>query len=264
MSIIGVDWDFALLEELIDARGEDVIVETGIACTCRNGDLYASTLERHNALAASRRLNCVTCQGDGYIYRNARYVRGLITSIDPGRNKQLIELGIAIPGDAVFSPTLSDVHVGDLDKITFLFSQIVNEGQVIMRGASHLGENAQISTDLTVAEDRLWYSADYAIWCEDEDGVVYSQHADFELDAKKIRWVGNTQPNVGKLYTLKYSGYPEWVVYSQPFLRSEGRRNLGNRVLIRKKHVHYMTGSQADTVETRVNEEAAFTTRTKI
>ncbi len=259
----GIDWDFAKLDELIEDRGDDVIVETGVACTCRNQDLYASTILRENSPASFRRLNCAQCQGDGFFYRNARCVRGLITGLDPGRNKVLFEAGYAIPGDSTFSPERSQEQIADFDKITFMESQDLNEGQVIMRGAAHMEENAQIPTDLTVDEDRLWYVAECAIWCEDEDGVVYSQDADFEFESKKIRWIGS-RPAEGKLYSVRYTGFPEWIVYAQPFLRIDNGRSLGRRVLLRKKHVHFNTGSQAATPSERQIEQEEFTSGVKI
>lgn len=263
MSLINVDWDFSLLDELIEARGDEVVVETGVACTCRNQDLYASTILYQNSPASFRRMNCEQCQGDGFIFRNPRCVKGLLTSLDPGRNKVLIESGYAIPGDSVFSPGRCADDIADFDKITLLVPQNLNEGQVIMRGAAHMEENAQIPTDLATNEDRLWYVADTSVWCEDEDGVVYVQNGDFVFESKKIRWVGS-QPAVGKLYTIKYTGYPEWIVYAQPFLRFDRGRSLGRKVLLRKKHVHFNTGSQAATPAERAEEADEFTSGVKI
>lgn len=260
MSLINVDWDFALLEEFIQARGDNVVIETGVACTCRNNDLYASTILRHNSPASFRRMNCERCQGDGFIFRNARIVKGLITGIDPGKNRSLIDSGYAMSGDMVFSPSLSQGHlIGDFDKLTFSFPEEISDGQVIMRGAAHLEDNALVPTDLTTSQDRLWYVADCAIWCEDEDGIVYKQDADFTLSDKKITWIGK-QPAEGKLYVLKYMGYPEWIIYTQPFIRYDRNRSLGKRVLLRRKHVHFNTGSQAATPEARQQEEVTLTT----
>lgn len=257
------NWDFAKLEELIQARGEDVIVETGLACTCRNGDAYGSMIERQGEPASYRRLNCDKCQGDGFIYRNARCVRGLVTSVDPGKHKKLIEAGYVVPGDAVFSPSMTETMISDFDKVTFQFAQPVNEGQVILRGSAHMEDNAQMPLGLDEAEDRLWYVASCAIWCEDEDGVVYSEGADFEFESRKIRWIGN-QPRVGKLYTLKYWGFPEWIAYASPFLRFDRNRSLGIRVIIRKKHVAFNNGSQAATPQERQAEQMTFTSGVEI
>jgi len=263
MTLRYADWDFDLLEEFIQERGDDVIVETGVACTCRNGDLYASTIERNGAPASVRIMNCQKCQGDGWIYRNARVIHGLITSIDPGRDKRLLDIGYAIPGDAVFSPSIAIRNLADFDRITLLYPSPINEGQVILRGAAHLEENAHIDTDLEENEDRLWYMAACSIWCEDEDGVVYTQNADFVLDDRKIRWEGG-RPAVGKLYTIKYFGYLEWIIYAQPFQRVDNARTLGPRLLIRKKHVAFLTGSDADTPAKRTEEQRVFTTKVKI
>lgn len=263
MSLRGVDWRFDLLDELIEARGEIVVVETGVSCTCRNGDLYGSTIEREGKPGSWRKLNCPSCQGDGYVYRNARCVRGLVTNVESGKNKKLIESGYAIPGDAVFSPERSEQFIGDFDKVTFQFPEPVNEGQVILRGAAGMDENAQIQTDLEDNEDRLWYVAETAIWCEDEEGHVYNQDVDFEFESRKIRWIGNT-PDKGSLYTIKYWGIPEWIVYAHPFIRVDRDRSLGSRVLIRKKHVAFLTGNQAATPAEREAEASAFTKETKI
>jgi len=263
MSFRNIDWDFGKLEELIEARGEEVIVETAVSCTCRNGDLYASMIEREGSPASYRRFNCSKCQGDGWIYRNARLVLGLVTGVDPGKDKALIEGGYAIPGDAVFSPSLEESTIADFDKITLLFALPLNDGQVVMRGAAHLEENAHINTDLATDEDRLWYMADCNIWCEDEDGSVYTQDADFEFEDRKLRWIGN-RPLVGKLYTIKYFGFPEWIVPNQPLQRYDRGRGLGSRVLLRKKHVAYQTGSKADTPAKRQEAQRAFNTKVEI
>ena len=264
MSLRAVDWDMGRLEELIEARGEDVIVETAVACTCRGGGTDVSLIEREGTPASYRRFNCRKCQGDGWIYRNARIVLGLVTGVNPGRDKHLIEGGYATPGDSVMSPSLN-THptLTDFDKVTFLFAEPVNEGEVKMRGAAHLEDNVHTDTDLTVDEDRLWYIATCSIWCEDEDGLVYVQDGDYVLEDRKIRWIGS-QPAVGKLYTIKYMGYPEWIVYSQPFQRFDRNRNLGPRVILKKKHVAFQSGSHADTPATRQEEQQTFTSKVKI
>jgi hypothetical protein len=263
MSLLVVDFDFARLEELIEARGDTVILETAVACTCRNGDLHSALILREGKPANQRSLSCPQCQGDGFLYRNARRVSGLITSLDPGRNRQLYEMGYAVPGDATFSPSLRAGVVTDFDKITFCTPAPTNEGQVIRRGGHTFEDNVQYVTDLETNEDRLWYRPSCAIWCEDSNGVVYSQGADFVFENKKIQWTGN-QPDLGTLYTLKFTAYLEWVAYSTPFARVDRGRSLGQRVMIRKKHVTYTTDSPMDSPAYRSEMESDFTTRTKI
>jgi len=211
-----------------------------------------------------RRMNCKSCQGDGLVFRNARIVHGLVTAVNPGKDKQLIEAGYLRPGDCVFSPSLSDYGtIADFDKVTMQFPVPLNDGTVIMRGAAHLDENAHIDTDLQPNEDRLWYLADCAIWCEDENGVAYTANEDYVFEGRKLRWVGKS-PDVGTIYTVKYMGYPEWIVFVQPFQRFDNNRNLAPKVLLRKKHVAVLTGSKAATPAERTQEQAAFVTKVKI
>lgn len=257
------DWDFAKLDELIEARGDEVILETGVACTCRREDSTASMTTKDNQPSTLRRLNCLECQGDGYLYRNARCVRGLVTSIQAGPNRKLLEGGYAVAGDAVFSPSLNAGPVSDFDRITFTTSSFIGDGQVIMRGAASHNENQSLNIGVEDSEDRLWYMGDCSLWCEDSNGVVYEQGADFILKDKVIQWVG-TQPNKGTFYTLKYTAFLEWIVYNTPLDRIDNSRSLAQKVIIRKKHVAFATGSKADTPTKRKEEEDRLTTRVKI
>lgn len=258
-----VDWNFQLHEDFIAGRSDEVILERGIACPCRNGDQYAALIEREGKPANQRRLSCPQCRGDGFIYRDAKKIRGLLTSINPGRDRRLIESGYAVPGDMTFSPPPSGPFLTPFDKVTLLVPQPLNEGQVIMRGAAGLEENAQFVTDLATNEDRLWYEATCSIWCEDINGVIYSEGTDFTFKNHKIVWQGNA-PDVGTLYTIKYLGYTEWVVYATPMDRVDNCRSLGQRVVLRKKHTAFMTDSANESAETRSVEEVSFTTRTKL
>ncbi len=257
------DWDFQKLEELIETRGDRVILETGVACTCRREDTVASMTTNENQPSTVRRINCTRCQGDGFLYRNARCVRGLITSIQAGPNRKLLEGGYAVVGDAVFSPSLNIGRIADFDRITFTKSESIGDGQVIMRGAAHHNENQDKNIGVAEDEDRLWYQGDCALWCEDENGVLYTQNEDYVLEDKIIRWIGK-QPDKRTFYTLKYTAFLEWIVYNTPLSRVDNARSLGQKVLIRKKHVAFHTGSQADTPVKRQEEQTRLTTRVKI
>lgn len=262
MSFIGVDFDFARLEELVEARGDEVILETAVACPCRNGDLHASLIKLEGKPGNLRNLDCPHCQGDGYRYRNARRIKGLITGIEAGRNRQLLDIGYAVPGDATFSPSLKAGIITDFDKITFCGPSPLNAGQVIMRGSHTLEDNAQFVTDLENNEDRLWYRPGCSIWCEDINGVVYTHGTDFVFENKKIQWVGNS-PDIKTLYTVKYTGFLEWIAYATPLQRFDNGRSLGQRVLVRKKHVTFTQDSPMDSPSFRASEEDRFTTHTK-
>lgn len=258
-----LDWDFELLERLIQSRGDDVIHEKGIACPCRATDAYGSTILRENKPATQRKLDCKQCGGVGWIYRDARVIKGLVTSVETGRNRNLLEMGYAVPGDCTFSPSLDVGQVSDFDRITLLYPAPINDGQVILRNAANLEDNAQLRLGLSADEDRLWYEPDCVDWCEDENGRVYKQDADFRIEGKTIKWVGQA-PADGVFYTVKYNAYIEWIVYATPLTRFDRDRGLGQRVLLRKVHVASINDYEFDTAEKRQNQELSFTTKTTI
>ncbi len=261
--IFGTDWDFAQLEELIQARGDDVIHETGVACPCRKDDAYASTVLQENKPATQRKLHCPQCGGVGWLWRNAKVIKGLITSIESGRNRQLLEMGYAVPGDATFSPSLDAATLYDFDRITFLYPVPVGDGQIIMRNGARLADNGLLPLGLEANEDRLWYEAACVIWCEDENGRIYQQNTDFNVSGKTLTWTGG-KPRDGVFYTVKYNAYLEWIIYASPMTRFDRARTLGQRVLLRKVHVAQQNGFDFDTAAKRQQQELEFTTKTTV
>lgn len=257
----GVDWDFELLESLIQQRGDFVIHEKGIACPCRGGDAYASLTTIDEAAGARRKIGCSQCGGSGWIYRNPRQIKGLITSVETGRNRNLIDAGYAVPGDCTFSPSLREGPIADFDRITFLYPSPTSDGQVIMRNAANLGDNAMLNLGLASNEDRLWYYAACVHWCEDENGVVYSQGIDFNVCEKVLTWVGN-RPVDGVNYTVKYDAYIEWICYGSPMTRFDVDRSIGQRVMLRKLHVAAQNDYQFNTVAKREAQATTFTKTT--
>jgi hypothetical protein len=262
---LGVDWDWQLLEALIQDRGDYVIWETAVACpACRREDAVASFNEKNpNEAIRIRRPNCPNCHGWGFIYRNATKVLGLLTAVNAG-NRQLIDIGLALPGDAVFSPSLYEAVLTDMDRVTLCLTDVLHEGQTIQRGAAHMSNASLIPDDLLSTEDRLWYAGNgCAVWCEDENNVVYDVEGDFQIIDNKIRWIGKT-PKDGVFYTLKYHYYPEFVVYASPLERVDRGRNLQQRVVLRKKHLAYTQATAVATPAQRQEEQIALTGRTKI
>ncbi len=259
----GIDWDFPALEEFIQDRGDRVTLELGIPCTCQNGSPYGFLVQNNGSPASTKKYNCTTCQGDGFLYRNAREITGLLTSVNAGPNRRLIESGYAVPGDCVFSPSFDVGEISDFDRITLHNSTPVSEGQVIIRNIANFKENRQLKFNVESDCDQLWYLADKAYHCEDEHGVVYIQNADFVFEGKKIKWIGN-RPKDKTVYSIKYSAFLEWIAYASPFNRFDRNRTLAQKVLLRKKHVFIAQGSTADTVEKRKEEEIVFTTKTTV
>lgn len=258
-----VEFDFGLLDSLIQDRGECVIHEKGISCPgCRNEDPYASMIEHEGKPITTMNGNvgCQQCFGLGYIYRDARNILGMFTSIQTGANRSLLDAGWALPGDAVFSPSLRECPLSDFDRITLPVAVPVGSGHVIWRGAGTKGTNKLNNTGLAHNEDRLFYRAECPIWCEDQFGHTYNEGTDYVLDGKIIRWVGN-RPRPNTTYVFKYRAFVEWMVFATPMTRVDRARSLAQKVLVRKTHTDFLNAHQVDTVEKRIAHEGSFTTK---
>lgn len=238
------------MEGLINNRGESLVHEIGMRCTCSVEDTHAGQVERMPHVPRKRTtFRCSQCGGTGHIYRNPRKVIAIITEIREDFSRQ--EAGWLTPGDCVMSPKPGYIVSGG-DLITFTWSQPLGNGQVIIRGAGTLSDNSGRKTNLESNEDRLWYNADSAIWCEDENGVVYRSGSDFVLDSSKIiRWIGNTPPDNTK-YVIKYNAFLEWIAFIPPHVRRDRDRDLGGRVALKKRHVAQVNEDPTATVRDRV------------
>jgi hypothetical protein len=246
---LGIDFTFPLQEGFINNRGETILHEVGLRCICNNEDLHAGQTH-HGAHPHRRRrkFGCSVCGGEGYVYRNPRKIVALLTSVS--QTRQQIGAGWAEPGDGILS-IKPGVLVSGMDKFTFLWPEVVPEGQVLVRGAAQVSDNLTRKTDLDSDEDLLWYSATGAVHCEDEDGVEYDSGSDFILNGSRvIKWVG-TKPAARKVYTIKYKAYLEWLAFFPPDIRRDRDRDLGQRVGIRKRHVALVNENPHITAELR-------------
>ena len=252
------DWDFVLMGEFNESRSEDVLVERGISCPCRGEDVYGSTIDHHNKSATRRIYGCRQCNGLGYIYRDPIVIRAAISSVETGRNRQLLEMGYAMPGDCMCSPGLRTREIQDFDRITVGYASPVSGGQIIMRNAANLNDNGMRDLGLDPVEDRLWYTADCVTWCEDSEGNVYAAGVDFVIEGKTLTW-GSRRPTDGVMYTIKYNAFIEWIVYASPMTRFDRNRNLGQKVLLRKVHTALQNDYKFETAEKRAEQEIEFT-----
>ena len=249
-SAVGTRFDRRLQGDFIEARGVKVVHEIGMKCPCRaSEDVFASMV--NDAKGAANRPWHGLCEGRGFLYRDAQELTGIAQGIS--QRIDPIELGWAQPGDMLFSPQLperSGRRIGQWDRLTATWTQPLDGGQVIVRGAAGMGDNVGRS-DLAASEDRLWYApgtdADDVIWCEDEDGVVYEPGAFVlgEDNRAAIRWIGRA-PTLGKAYTLKCRVYFQWIVVAPPMERyDQGAEDIGARVLCRKWHVQQLNSATA-------------------
>lgn len=256
MSRFGLaDFTPGLQEGLIQNRGARMLHEIAISCTCRVEDTYAGI--KGDGTERRRDPYCRRCRGDRWLYRAPKVVTGLATSIRQQRN--ILDAGNTQPGDMIFSPSFDNKcaeaqrKIGAWDKLTALWDTPLDDGHVLIRGAGTAGENKDLKTGLQSNEDRLWYEPAKAIWCEDEEGVKYTEGTDFELGPGKIiRWIGRTPYN-GKRYTIKYSAYFEWIAFQPPQERRDRENNdIGQLVFLRKRHIALVNESPLSLPEDRI------------
>tara|TARA_R110000824_G_scaffold43880_9_gene128077 strand:- start:6123 stop:6905 length:783 start_codon:yes stop_codon:yes gene_type:complete len=244
---LGIDFsdNHKFQDGLIANRGQVVLHEMGVSCTCRSGD------RSDPVVGGSGKFNCGKCE-NGIMYRNSRQIMGLVSGI--GYQRQLLESGFANPGDCVLSvsPNL-DVPPSDFDKITFTWPENVNDGQVIVRGAEADLQHVALKPN----EDRLHYKGAKAVHVEDEDEVVYYQDSDFYFEGRKLVWLNG--PIKNKRYSVKYMAYLEWIVFTSPMSRRDKDGSLGYRVVLRKKHIANLN----DPIEENLLEKAAFQARVR-
>lgn len=253
---LGIDFLPGFQQSLIDERGRDMVHEIALICTCRNEDTYAGLLGDGNQ---RRRLPfCPRCGGDGHLYRNPTVIKGLTTSIR--QQKNILDAGIAQPGDMLFSPSLpspdyttpnGQIRIASMDKLTATWEQPLDEGQVVVRGAGTAYENKTLGAGLADNEDRLWYEPVSSIWCEDENGKIYTADADFVLGPGKIiKWLTNIPLRIK--YSIKYNAFFEWISFTNPQERVDRQGDLGQLVFLRKRHVAFVNDSPLATEADRL------------
>lgn len=245
---LGIDFQPGLQEGLVSNRGADMIHEIGIACpSCRTDDLHANMTR--DGESQQRRPFCSVCGGDGWLFRDPVLVRGLAVGIT--QRTEIMEWGEGQPGTMQFSIGPGFLTCGDGnrrvtrdDKFTATWDQPLNDGQTIIRGAATLDDNVRLDNNVRTDEDRLWYEPGTALWCEDENQVVYKQNVDFRLGpGRVIQWYGNS-PLVGTKYTLKYTAFFEWIVFAPPQERRDrDNRDLGPLVTLQRRHVQIANDS---------------------
>jgi hypothetical protein len=220
---LGVSWsdNFKFQDGLIANRGQVIVHEVGVSCTCRSGDI------RDPVLGASGNIDCKNCE-NGWLYRNPRQIMGLMSGISYQR--QLSQEGFISPGDCVLSvsPNLSKPPT-DFDRLTFTWPEPLGDGQIIVRGAS-----AERNSELAPNEDLLHYAGAQLIHLEDSNGHVYTD-ADLYFDGRKLVW--NNPPTIRDRFVIKYMGYISWIVFSTPHARRDRDKSLGSRIILRKSHM---------------------------
>jgi hypothetical protein len=237
--------NFRLQDGLVANRGQTVIHELGITCTCR------TTSRTDTVVVGSGNMNCSRCE-NGILYRDSKQIIALITSISYQR--QLLEEGLVSPGDCLMSVAPnSKRQPSDFDRITFTWAEPVSDGQVI-----HRGVESETRDGLESNEDILNYAVANVLHCEDEDGKIYYQDSDFRTEGRRIIW--SNPPEIRKRYSIKYQGYISWIVFTPPHSRRDGSRSMGSRIMLRKSHIVNMRGP----IDTNIIDDSVFMSRKSV
>ncbi len=201
------------IDQFTEEEGEEVLHSIGLRCFCHGADGQPDP-------------NCREHENGGWLYLNEQPITGLVTAIT--QHRELMETGVFEPGDCVFSPT-SDQVISEGDKITFTWPLPHGQGDVLVRGGRE--------------SEKLYYSAVAGLVCIDDKKVFYRQDIDYQLQGKEIVWTwqgklaDGKKPPYGTRYTIKYTALLEWIAFVPPMSRISAGENVGDKVMLRKKHL---------------------------
>jgi hypothetical protein len=199
------------IDSFVEDEGETVRHLVGLRCFCHGADGQPDP-------------NCQEHESGGWLYSDEKSIIGLVTDIS--QRKELMDTGVFMPGDCVFSP-LSEDTISEGDKIIFTWPLPYGQGDVIVRG--------------TGSYDELYYESVSGIFCIDERKTKFVEGQDYKLSGKLILWdwAGKTgnKPTVAARYTIKYKAYIEWLVFVPPVERISHGDDIGSKVMLRKKHI---------------------------
>ncbi len=205
------------VNEVTRTYGDWVIWEQGLPCACR--------------AAPGLRLSagCPRCEGEGFLWIAPAKLKGIVMPVHADRH--LATMGWISPADLTFS---TDVYhsIHDFDRITLL-TPLPADPEIVVRGQSFRDCVPNLSAD----EDRLAYQAAAPIYCAPHDAPErpYLHGDSYVLSGKTLRWL--KPPPTGTPIVIKYDALTEWVCFASPFETLDRGRLLGQRALLRKRHL---------------------------
>ncbi len=199
---------------IVRQYGDWVLWEKGLPCAC------------HAASRLRMAAGCDRCGGEGFVWTDPRRLKAVLLPLHSDR--RLASLGWAVPGDMTLGPA-PHTRVHDFDRIT-LTTPTEAEAEVIERGR---GDRVP---GLAPQEDLLAYHATNPIACvlHDQPGEFRFEE-DYVFEGKVIRWL--RPPPDGTIYVVKYEALVEWLAFSSPLEVLDRGKNLGQRVLLRRRHL---------------------------
>jgi hypothetical protein len=211
----------------IRQKGEWVNLFHGLKCPCSIPQIGVMSSPDPNRANPS----CQACHGLGWVWIPAGQIQGLATNVS--QHKELLQAGIATPGDMVFSPQIGTV-ISDYDMIQLTWPDgIPFEGEAIKRSSG--------STD-TAFYSILSVPAGSCISVNPSTGVItqYQPGVDFSFVGNMITWgLSSNHPAAGSQYSIRYSALMDWICFVPPQPRRERGTDLGQYVVLRKKHAAF-------------------------
>lgn len=214
--------NLAKQSEFIRAHGEWLDYYLAMKCTCTitvTGSMV-SDANRANP-------NCAACKGLGIVWQKQSQIIGLVQTIN--QQKDLLQSGVGAPGDLVLSPD-PRYTISDFDKIQMTWDEgIPYEGQLVKRAA-------------TGSIDTVNYRIMSVVNCIQVDPTTGSittfiKDTDFTVSGNQITWISANKPAISSVFSFKYSALIDWICFAPPQPRRERGTNLGQRIIMRKKHL---------------------------
>jgi hypothetical protein len=140
----------------------------------------------------------------------------------------LVAMGLAEVGDLQVSTRPGQLHLDPFDLCFVPWSVgVPMTGALMTRGSG--------------STDTLGYRAALVegVWTVDATTgriTPYLLDQDFTVQGRVITWIGAAPPT-GTVYSIRYSGDFEWVVFDPPDQRLAFGVDLGQRAILRKRYI---------------------------
>ncbi len=196
--------------------GYEATVYKATACPCGNSPTSPNSI------------NCAACGGYGVLYpQPSLKVNVLVSGVD--QNLDLMQYGLMEQGDMVVSPLPGSIHFEDFDLAILPFDAgIPTFSETFQRGAGP----TDTATYRMINVDGAW-----TVDSVTGQSTMYRPGMDFSVNAKTLTWLGPNQPAAGQLYSIRYSALFEWVAFNPPSPHYAFGQDLGQRVVLRKRHI---------------------------
>ena len=178
---------------------------------------------------------CTVCSGLGwYVVGPGQMLLGIVSKVQP--DKDLIPQGFDESATMVLTQAPDTApRVADLDLVvpTWPLGETYM-GQLVVRGTG-------VSDDLLYPPQVM----EAVLQSDSATGTVtqYQEAADFTISGSAITWItGGSSPTSGSVYTVKYAPQFQFVCFIPPMPRYERGTDLGQRVLMYKRHMIYPKG----------------------